>query len=150
MLFIVFSRRLSGRSRLNRYPVWRVAGPQMAPNCSWGPPRAVSPGPGHQPPRRARLSRFLCYPLRNGAPRAGHSLGIARGGARNWCPRRQNEESTGQESEAKREEGGRNTGRSSRERTAARARALVAPKRASCSFLLLFPGGSVHINAGHP
>ena len=66
----------------------RGAGPPMAPNCSRGPPRAVSQGPGHRPPPWARLSRFLCYLLRNRAPRAGHSLGIARGGARNWSARR--------------------------------------------------------------
>ena len=80
--------QLSGRSRVDRHPVWRDAGSQMAPNCSRPPPGTISQGFGHRPPRWARLSRFLCYPSTNRAPRVGHSLGIARGGARNWCPRR--------------------------------------------------------------
>ena len=80
--------QLSGRSRVNRYPVWRGAGPQMAPNCSRGGARALSQGPGHWPPLWARLSCFLFYPSTWRASRVGHSLGGARGGARNWCPRR--------------------------------------------------------------
>ena len=44
---------------MDRHPVWRDAGPQMAPNCSRGGARTVSQGPGHWPPRRTRLSCFF-------------------------------------------------------------------------------------------
>ena len=60
----------------------------MAPNCSRGPPRTISQGFGHWPPLWARLSCFLFYPSTYRAPRVGHGLGAARGGAGNWCPRR--------------------------------------------------------------
>ena len=82
------SPQLSSRSRVDRHPVWRDAGSQMAPNCPRGPPRTISQGFGHWPPLWARLSCFLFYPSTYRASRVGHGLGIARGGAGNWCPRR--------------------------------------------------------------